>query len=65
MRTSPAPGNFPVGNRMVAGMALGVIAVQGEQYSGSLITSRLAMGREVYGVPGNVTEPVSFAQNQH
>jgi DNA processing protein len=39
---------------------------QGAQYSGSLITSRLGMefGREVYGVPGNITEPVSFAPNQ-
>jgi len=66
MGTYPAPENFPVRNRMVAGMALGLIVVQGAQYSGSLITSRLAMefGREVYGVPGNVTEPVSFAPNQ-
>jgi DNA processing protein len=66
MGTYPAPENFPVRNRMVAGMAFGVIVVQGAQYSGSLITSRLAMefGREVYGVPGNVTEPVSFAPNQ-
>ena len=57
--THPAPENFPVRNRIVAGMALGVIVVQGAQYSGSLITSRLAMefGREVFGVPGNVTEP--------
>ena len=66
MGSYPAPENFPVRNRMVAGMALGVVVVQGAQYSGSLITSRLAMefGREVYGVPGNVTEPVSFAPNQ-
>jgi len=66
MGTYPAPENFPVRNRMVAGMALGVTVVQGAQYSGSLITSRLAMefGREVYGVPGNITEPVSFAPNQ-
>ena len=64
--THPAPENFPVRNRIVAGMALGVIVVQGAQYSGSLITSRLGMefGREVYGVPGNVTEPMSFAPNQ-
>ena len=47
-------------------MALGVVVVQGAQYSGSLITSRLAMefGREVFGVPGNITEPGSFAPNQ-
>jgi DNA processing protein len=66
MGAYPAPENFPVRNRIVAGMALGVVVVQGAQYSGSLITSRLAMefGREVYGIPGNVTEPASFAPNQ-
>jgi DNA processing protein len=66
MGTYPAPENFPVRNRIVAGMPLGVIVAQGAQYSGSLITSRLGMefGREVYGIPGNITEPVSFAPNQ-
>jgi DNA processing protein len=61
----PAPENFPVRNRIIAGMPLGVIIVEGKQYSGSLITARLAMefGREVFGVPGNVTQQVSFAPN--
>jgi DNA processing protein len=64
--THPAPENFPVRNRIVAGMPLGVVVVEGAQYSGSLITARLAMefGREVFGVPGNVTQPASFAPNQ-
>ena len=64
--THPAPENFPVRNRIVAGMSLGTIIVEGEQYSGSLITARLAMefGREVFGVPGNATQPSSFAPNQ-
>lgn len=64
--THPSPENFPVRNRIVAGMPLGAVIVEGAQYSGSLITARLAMefGREVFGVPGNVTQPVSFAPNQ-
>ena len=66
MGTFPAPQNFPIRNRIIAGMALGVIVVEGAQYSGSLITARLAMefGREVYGVPGNATQPLSFGPNQ-
>ncbi|HXZ10977.1 MAG TPA: DNA-processing protein DprA [Candidatus Sulfotelmatobacter sp.] len=64
--TFPAPQNFPIRNRIIAGMALGVVVVEGAQYSGSLITARLAMefGREVYGVPGNATHPESFGPNQ-
>ncbi|HXX20238.1 MAG TPA: DNA-processing protein DprA [Candidatus Acidoferrum sp.] len=64
--TFPAPQNFPIRNRIIAGMSLGVVVVEGAQYSGSLITARLAMefGREVYGVPGNATQPSSFGPNQ-
>jgi DNA processing protein len=62
----PAPENFPVRNRIVAGLGLGVIVVEGAQYSGSTITARLGMeyNREVFGVPGNATQPTSFAPNQ-
>jgi len=47
-------------------VGLGVVVVEGAQYSGSLITARLAMefGREVYGVPGNATQPSSYGPNQ-
>src|SRR5437879_11773477 len=62
----PAPENFPIRNRIVAGMPLGVVVVEGAKYSDWMITARLAMefNREVYGVPGNVTQPTSFAPNQ-
>jgi DNA processing protein len=60
-----APESFPVRNRIIAGMPIGVVIVEGKQYSGSLITAWLAMefGREVFGFPGNVTQDVSFAPN--
>jgi len=66
MGTFPAPQNFPIRNRIIAGMGLGVVVVEAAQYSGSLITARLAMefSREVYGVPGNATQPMSFGPNQ-
>jgi DNA processing protein len=62
----PVPQNFPVRNRIIAGMALGAVIVEGTEHSGSLITARLAMefGREVYGVPGNATQPNSYGPNQ-
>jgi DNA processing protein len=66
MGTFPAPQNFPIRNRIIAGMARGVVVVEGQQYSGSLITARLAMesSREVFAVPGNATQPASFGPNQ-
>lgn len=63
--TFPAPQNFPIRNRILAGLCWGVLVVEGRRYSGSLITGRLAMeyNRQVYGVPGNITNPKSHAPN--
>ncbi|WP_026639751.1 DNA-processing protein DprA [Bordetella petrii] len=57
----PLPHHFPRRNRLVAGLARGVLVVEAARQSGSLITARLAgeSGREVFAIPGSIHSPLS------
>ena len=64
--TDPSPKQFPARNRIIAGLCNCVVVVEAKEKSGSLITADFAIeqGKDVYAVPGRISDTLSQGCNQ-
>ncbi len=65
-KTPPMQQNFPIRNRIMSGISRGVVVIEAGERSGTSITADCAreQGREVFAVPGRITDPMSVGTNR-